>query len=173
MRKLTLSLLFALFLPGGSVEAYLEAARKANRWDFAKCGLVALLVFFLLEDGVVIYTSWLITAIAFGVYQYVWVFSYPMTRPVLYEETSLVFLLLILGNQAAFALLCGAGWLGFGLLAVCWFAFGRIIGRFAVAKEVRTIYGMVCEDYPQETADARIDLAEEMLAARITDVRSL
>jgi hypothetical protein len=173
MRKLTLTLLAWLFLPKGSTDDYLAAAGKANRWDFLKCGLLALAVLLLLEGGMVIYGVWVVTAIAFGVYQYLWVFSYPVTRPVLYEETSLVFLALVLTSLGAFAVLCGAGLLGVGVLVFSWLYFGRILGRFAIAKEVRKILHAVREEYAGESPDQQIEIAEEMLQTRIDDVRSL
>jgi hypothetical protein len=172
MRKLTLTVLAWLFLPNGSMDDFLTAAGKANRWDFLKCGLLALAVLLLLEGGLVIYAVWMITAIAFGAYQYLWVFSYPVTRPVLYEETSLVFLGLVLTSLGAFAVLCDAGFLGVGLLVFSWLYFGRILGRFAVAKEVRRILHVVREEYAQESPDQQIEIAEEMLQTRIEDVRS-
>jgi hypothetical protein len=173
MRKLTLTLLAWLFLPKGSTDDYLAAAGKANRWDFLKCGLLTLAVLLVLEEGLVIYGVWVITAIAFGVYQYLWVFSYPVTRPVLYEETSLIFLGLVLVSHAAFAVLCGAGYVGMSLLVFSWLYFGRILGRFAVAKEVRKILHAVRQEYAQESPDQQIEIAEQMLQTRIEDVRSL
>ncbi len=173
MRKLTLSILNFLFLPSGSAETYLETAKKARRRDLLKCGLTALLVLFLLDDGLFIYAAWLITAVAFGAYQYLWVFSYPVSRPVLYEETSLVFLILALVNYVAFAFLCGAGWGSAGLLAVVWFYFARTVGRLAVAREINKMVNSVCDEYPGEPTQEKAQLAQQMLATRIEDVRSL
>jgi hypothetical protein len=173
MRKLTLSLLNFLFLPAGSADTYLETAKKARRRDLLKCSLAAFLVLFLLEDGLFIYAAWLITAGAFGIYQYLWVFSYPVGRPVLYEETSLVFLILVVVNYAAFALLCGAGWASVALLAVVWFYFARTVGRFAVAREINKMVNSVCEEYPGEPTEEKAQLAQQMLETRIEDVRSL
>jgi hypothetical protein len=173
MRQLVLTLLVWLFLPKGSTADYLAAAGKANRWDFLKCGLLTLAVLPVLEEGLVIYGVWVITAIAFGVYQYLWVFSYPVTRPVLYEETSLIFLGLVLVSHAAFAVLCGAGFVGVSLLVCSWLYFGRILGRFAVAKEVRKILDAVRKEYAEESPDQQIEVAEQMLQTRIEEVRGL
>jgi hypothetical protein len=173
MRKLTLSLLNFLFLPSGSAETYLETAKKARRRDLLKCTVAAFLVLFLLEDGLFIYAAWLTTAAAFGVYQYLWVFSYPVSRPVLYEETSLVFLILVVVNYAAFALLCGAGWASVMLPAVVWIYFSRTMGRFAVAREINKMVNAGCEEYPDEPTQEKAQLAQQMLEVRIADVRSL
>ncbi len=173
MRKLTLSVLNFLFLPEGSAETYLETAKKARGRDFLKCVLAAGLVLFLLEDGVFMYAAWLVTAGAFGIYQYLWVFSYPVGRPVLYEETSLVFLVLVVVNYAALAFLSGAGWASAALLAVIWFYFARTVGRFAVAREINKMVNAVCDEYPDEPTEEKAQLAQEMLATRIEEVRSL
>jgi NADH:ubiquinone oxidoreductase subunit 6 (subunit J) len=92
---------------------------------------------------------------------------------VLYEETSLIFLGLVLVSHAAFAVLCGAGFVGVSLLVFSWLYFGRVLGRFAIAKEVRKILHAVREEYSQESPDQQIEIAEQMLQTRIEDVRSL
>ena len=171
MRKKTLSLLKLIFLPQGPVNLYLEASHKASLKDLAKWAVLATLIFFLTTEGSAVYLVWMLTALIFALYQYLYVFAYPTHRPVLYEETSLVGILLIVVNQVAVAALCGIGLAGIVLHAYCAFFLARVIGRLAIARETRKSFTEVCRTHPQDSVEARIELFNALVENRVEQVQ--
>jgi uncharacterized membrane protein len=172
VRKLTFHLLRLLFLPKGSLNLYLDAAHKASRKHLAKWALLATMVFLLAAEGTAVYLAWLLTTLVFATYQYLYVFSYPIQRPVLYEETSLAGILLVAVNHIAVALLCGVGWIGFLLHTYSGYYLLRVVGRLAIARETRKIFSEVCRDYPSESLEKRVELANSLLENRVEDVQA-
>lgn len=172
MKKLTLAVLLLLFLPRGALNLYLEAAHKASLKHLAKWTLLAVMVFVLTSQGAVVYVAWLITTILFATYQYLYVFAYPTQRPVLYEETSLVGILLVVVNHVAVAALCGIGWLGIALHTYSGYYLARVVGRLAVSHETRRIFSDVCRDHPEAALEKRVEMANSLLQNRVEEVQA-
>jgi hypothetical protein len=172
VRRLTLILLRVLFLPKGPLNLYLDAAHKASRKDVAKWAVLVLLVFLLTTEGVAVYAAWLLTMLVFAIYQYLFIFSYPIQRPVLYEETSLVGILLVAVNHAAVATLCGAGWIGVILHGYCGYYLPRVVGRLAIARETRRIFSEVSRAHPRESLEKRVEMANSLLENRVEEVQA-
>lgn len=172
MRNLTLTLLRLLFLPKGPLNLYLDAAHKASRKDLAKWAALVAMVFLLTAEGPAVYVAWLLTTLVFATYQYLYVFSYPIQRPVLYEETSLVGILLVAVNHVAVAALCGVGWIGIILHTYSGYYLPRVVGRLAISRETQKIFSEVSRDYPRETLDKRVEMANSLLENRVEEVQA-
>ena len=172
VRKLTFNLLRVLFLPKGPLNLYLDAANKANRKHLAKWALLVVIAFLLTTEGTAVYMAWLLTTLVFATYQYLYVFSYPIQRPVMYEETSLVGIVLVAVNHAAVAALCGVGWIGIILHTYSGYYLLRVIGRLAIARETKKIFSEICRDYPRESVEKRVELANSLLEDRVEEVQT-
>jgi hypothetical protein len=169
---LTLALLRLLFLPKGPLNLYLDAANQARLKDLGKWALLAVIVFLLSSEGSVVYLAWFVTTLVFVGYQYLYVFSYPIQRPVLYEETSLVGIGLVAVNHVAVAALCGIGWIGFILHTYSGYYLLRAIGRLAIARETKKIFSEVSRDYAGESMEKRVEMANSLLEDRVEEVQA-
>jgi hypothetical protein len=172
VRKLTFHLLRLLFLPKGPLSLYLDAAHKASLKHLAKWAALVVMAFVLTTEGPAVYVAWLVTTLVFAAYQYLFVFSYPIERPVLYEETSLVGILLVAVNHLAVAALCGIGWIGMILHVYSGYYLLRVVGRLAIARETKKIFSEVCRDYPRESLDKRVEMANSLLENRVEEVQA-
>jgi hypothetical protein len=172
LRKLTLALLRVLFLPKGPLSLYLDAANHASLKHLAKWALLAGMVFLLSSDGLVVYVAWLVTTMIFVTYQYLYVFSYPIERPVLYEETSLAGIALVAVNHLAVAVLCGIGWIGVILHLYCGYYLLRVVGRLAIARETKKIFSEVSRDHPGDSLEQRVELTNSLLENRVEEVQA-
>ena len=172
MRKLTFQLLRLLFLPKGALNLYLDAAHKASRKHLAKWAVLVAMVFLLTSEGTAVYVAWLLTTLVFAAYQYLYVFSYPIQRPVLYEETSLVGILLVAVNHVAVAMLCGIGWIAVILHTYSGYYLLRVVGRLAIARETKKVFSEVCRDYPRESLERRVEMANSLLENRVEEVQA-
>jgi hypothetical protein len=172
VRKLTFILLRLLFLPRGPLNLYLDAAHKASLKDLAKWTLLVVMVYLLTAEGPAVYAAWLVTTLAFAIYQYLYVFSYPIQRPVMYEETSLVGILLVVVNHIAAATLCGVGWIGIILHTYSGYYLPRVVGRLAIARETKKIFSEVSHDYPRESLEKRVEIANSLLENRVEEVQA-
>jgi hypothetical protein len=167
-----MALLRLLFLPKGPLNLYLDAANQARLKDLAKWSLLAILVFLLSTEGTVVYLAWFVTTLVFVGYQYLYVFSYPVQRPVLYEEISLVGIALVAVNHAAVAALCGIGWIGIILHTYSGYYLLRVVGRLAIARETRKISSEISRDYPGESMEKRVDRTNSLLEDRVEEVQA-
>ncbi len=172
MRRLTLALLRLLFLPKGPLNLYLDAANQASLKHLGKWALLVVMVYLLSTEGIAVYAAWLVTTLIFVTYQYLYVFSYPIQRPVLYEETSLVGIVLVGVNHIAVAVLCGIGWVGILLHVYCGYYLLRVVGRLAIARETKKIFSEVSRDYPSESVEKRVELTNSLLENRVEEVQA-
>lgn len=172
MRRLTLALLRFLFLPNGPLNLYLDAANQASLKHLGKWSLLVAMVYLLSTEGIAVYAAWLLTTLIFVTYQYLYVFSYPIQRPVLYEETSLVGIFLVVVNHVAVAVLCGIGWIGIFLHAYCGYYLLRVVGRLAIARETKKIFSEISRDYPGESVEKRVELTNALLENRVEEVQA-
>ncbi len=172
MRKLVFHLLRLLFLPKGALNLYLDAAHKASLKHLAKWAALVAMVFLLTREGTAVYLAWLLTTLVFAIYQYLYVFSYPIQRPVLYEETSLAGILLVAVNHVAVAMLCGIGWLAIALHTYSGYYLLRVVGRLAIARETKRVFSDVSRDYPSESLEKRVEMANSLLENRVEEVQA-
>jgi hypothetical protein len=90
----------------------------------------------------------------------------------MYEETSLAGIILLAVNHVAVAMLCGAGWIGIILHVYSSFYLMRVVGRLAVARETKKIFSEVSRDYPRESVEKRVELANSLLENRVEEVQT-
>jgi hypothetical protein len=76
-------------------------------------------------------------------------------------------------NHVAVAALCGIGWLGILLHTYCAYFLAKVVGRLAIARETRRIFSDICRDYPRESLDKRVEMANSLLENRVEELHAL